>query len=211
MMSVALAATLVAGLAVAAAKSPGGAKACVNGRNQRRLLAGTSCPKGEQPTTLGQRGPRGPRGRAARPDHDYVAEATAQTSLPTTKNTVKTVARLDSLPPGSWVFTTEATVVNFGQADYFRCKIVVGKKQIASGASTVGTPAGAGARPGVPSGAATVANIGLIGTAVESKTFSAALRCWHDLKTPKKNAAPYIDPGAVMLGRPAGKITGATS
>jgi hypothetical protein len=198
----------LAGLATAATKPPAGAKACVDSTGDLRLLTGSTCPKGDQPITLGRRGPRGARGQAATPEHEYVRETRAQTPLAIKPNTVTAVIGLRSLPAGSWVFSSETTVVNFGQADYFRCKIVSGRKQIASGTSTVGNPGRASSKPAVPRAASTVASLGLIGTAVEPRRFTAFLACWHDLKT--KGPAAYIDPGAVLIAHPTGSISGRT-
>jgi hypothetical protein len=212
-IAVALLATLVTGLAAATTRDSGGAKACLNAKGELRLLTQSSCPKGEHPTTLGQRGPEGPRGpkgatgRSEPPEHDVVGETTNHTGLATSKNAVATVVALASVPAGSWLFSSEVTVVNFGRADYFRCKIVAGKGQIASAASTVGTPGATTA--GVPPASTTVANLSLIGAVSEPKPFTARLQCWHDLKT--KGQPPYIDPGAVMLARPTASISASTS
>jgi hypothetical protein len=212
-MAVVLAATLAAGVTTAAAKgSGGGARACVNPEGDLRLLSGSVCPRGDKLTTLGQRGAKGARGRSAKPEHDEVGQTTQQTHLAVTKNTVTKVVTLRSLPAGSWVFSSDVTVVNFGRADYFRCKIVAGTTQVASGASTVGTPAASGSVPGVPPGASTVAGISLIGTATSAKSFTVSLDCWHDLKVKLTHGAgpPYLDPDAVLLARPVGSITDIT-
>jgi hypothetical protein len=196
-IAVALCVTLIGGLAAAASRSGGGAKACVNKRGDLRLLTDAKCPAGDRLTRVG---------RATRAERDDVSEANGQTALATRRNAVKAIVGLESLPAGSWVLTSQLTVVNFGRADYFRCKIVIGAKQIASGASTVGTPRTG--TPGVPSAASSVAGISLIGAAGESKSFTALLECWHDLKT--KGATPYIDPGAVLLARPVGSLSART-
>jgi hypothetical protein len=209
-MAVVLAATLAAGVATAAARgSGGGVRACVNSEGDLRLLNGAVCPKGDKLTTLGQRGAKGAPGRAAKREHDDVGQTSQQTHLAVTKNTVTKIVTLRSLPAGSWVFSSDVTVVNFGRADYFRCKIVAGANQVASGASTVGTPRASGSVAGVPPGAATVAGISLIGSETSTKKFTASLDCWHDLKVKLTRGAgpPYLDPGAVLLARPVGSIT----
>ena len=96
-----------------------------------------------------------------------------------------------TIPPGTWVVTAKANPVNFGAADYVRCRILVGTTQKDAGATLLGN-----AQPG-PTGemGPSVAQIALQTaiTTVSSKVIK--LDCQHDFPTP----GIYVDPGARLM------------
>ena len=96
-----------------------------------------------------------------------------------------------TIPAGTWVVTAKANPVNFGAADYVRCRIVVGTTQKDAGATLLGNAA-----PG-PTGemGPSVAQIALQTaiTTTSSKVFK--LDCQHDFPTP----GIYVDPGARLM------------
>ena len=104
-----------------------------------------------------------------------------------------------TIPAGTWVVTAKANPVNFGAADYVRCRIVVGTTQKDAGATLLGNAA-----PG-PTGemGPSVAQIALQTaiTTTASKVFK--LDCQHDFPTP----GIYVDPGArIMVVRAPGPL-----
>ena len=96
-----------------------------------------------------------------------------------------------TIPAGTWVVTAKTNPVNFGQADYVRCRILVGTTQKDAGATLLGN-----AQPG-PTGemGPSVAQIYLTTaiTTVSSKLIK--LDCQHDFPTP----GIYVDPGARLM------------
>jgi hypothetical protein len=113
----------------------------------------------------------------------------------TSKNLTDTGASVGiisvTIPAGTWVVTAKANPVNFGAADYVRCRIVVGTTQKDAGATLLGNAA-----PG-PTGemGPSVAQI-YLHTAIEttsSKVFK--FDCQHDFPTP----GIYLDPGARLM------------
>jgi|SRR5688572_10577850 hypothetical protein len=96
-----------------------------------------------------------------------------------------------TIPAGTWVVTAKANPVNFGAADYVRCRIMVGTTQKDAGATLVGNAA-----PG-PTGemGPSVAQIALQ-TAITTTTSKVIkLDCQHDFPTP----GIYLDPGARLM------------
>ena len=93
-----------------------------------------------------------------------------------------------TIPAGTWVVNAKVNPVNFGAADYVRCRIVVGTSQKDAGATLLGNAA-----PG-PTGemGPSVAQIALqtVVTTTSAKVFM--LDCQHDFPTP----GIYVDPGA---------------
>ena len=93
-----------------------------------------------------------------------------------------------TVPAGSWVVNAKVNPVNFGAADYVRCRIMVGTTQKDAGATLLGNAA-----PG-PTGemGPSVAQIALqaVVTTTSSKVFK--VDCQHDFPTP----GIYVDPGA---------------
>ena len=96
-----------------------------------------------------------------------------------------------TIPAGTWVVTAKVNPVNFGAADYVRCRIMVGTTQKDAGATLLGNAA-----PG-PTGemGPSVAQIALqaVVTTMSSKVFK--LDCQHDFPTP----GIYVDPGAKIM------------
>ena len=93
-----------------------------------------------------------------------------------------------TVPAGKWVVNAKVNPVNFGAADYVRCRIMVGTSQKDAGATLLGNAA-----PG-PTGemGPSVAQIALqaVVTTTSSKDFK--VDCQHDFPTP----GIYVDPGA---------------
>ena len=93
-----------------------------------------------------------------------------------------------TVPAGTWVVNAKVNPVNFGAADYVRCRIMVGTTQKDAGATLLGNAA-----PG-PTGemGPSVAQIALqaVVTTTSSKVFK--VDCQHDFPTP----GIYVDPGA---------------
>ena len=93
-----------------------------------------------------------------------------------------------TIPAGKWVVNAKVNPVNFGAADYVRCRIIAGITQKDAGATLLGNAA-----PG-PTGemGPSVAQIALqaVVTTTSSKVFK--VDCQHDFPTP----GIYVDPGA---------------
>jgi len=96
-----------------------------------------------------------------------------------------------TLPAGTWLVTAKANPVNFGAADYVRCRIVVGGVQRDAAATLVGNAAPAPTGEMGPSVAEIVLQTAITTTA--SKTFK--LDCQHDFPYP----GIYVDPGASIM------------
>ena len=95
-----------------------------------------------------------------------------------------------TIPAGTWIVNAKVNPVNFGAADYVRCRILVGTTQKDAGATLLGNAA-----PG-PTGemGPSVAQIALQ-TAITTTTPKLfKLDCQHDFPTP----GIYVDPGARM-------------
>ena len=96
-----------------------------------------------------------------------------------------------TIPAGTWVVTAKANPVNFGAADYVRCRIVVGGVQRDAAATLIGNAAPGPTGETGPSVAAIALQAALTTTA--SKVFK--LDCLHDFPTP----GMYVDPGASIM------------
>ena len=104
-----------------------------------------------------------------------------------------------TIPAGTWVVTAKANPVNFGAADYVRCRIVVGGVQRDAAATLIGNAAPGPTGETGPSVAAIALQAALQTTA--SKVFK--LDCLHDSPTP----GMYVDPGAsIMIVKAPGPI-----
>ena len=120
----------------------------------------------------------------------YKRVTTASVDFPSTGGT-PVVLKSVVVPAGDWIVWAKANPVHFGNADYFRCQIMVGGIQRDAGATLLGN-----ALPG-PTGETgpSVATIALQ-TAVHTtapKTFK--LQCQHDFSQP----SGYVDPGASLI------------
>jgi|SRR4051794_33493751 Flp pilus assembly protein CpaB len=134
--------------------------------------------------------------------NDAVAETSSSVLLSQSGGTPVTVTSL-SLPAGSWVLSSQLSLVSWSPSDYARCQIVAGSNQIASGTTMIGDPDAPGAH-----GASTfVAGRGLIGAVRSTTPFVASLRCSHDSAM---TAPPYVDPGATLLAHKSGSLYGST-
>jgi hypothetical protein len=104
-----------------------------------------------------------------------------------------------SIPAGTWVVTAKANPVNFGPADYVRCRILVGSTQRDAAATLVGNAAPGPTGETGPSVAAIVLQTAI--TTTSSRTFK--LDCLHDFPY----AGIYVDPGAsIMIVRAPGPL-----
>ena len=109
--------------------------------------------------------------------------------------TIKQVA----IPAGTWVVTAKANPVNFGPADYVRCRLLVGSTQRDAAATLVGNAAPAPTGEMGPSVAEIVLQTAI--TTTSPKTFK--LDCQHDFPY----AGAYVDPGAsIMIVRAPGPL-----
>jgi len=127
----------------------------------------------------------------------YLRTTTASINLSSTGApvTIKSVA----IPAGTWVVTAKANPVNFGPADYVRCRILVGTTQKDAAATLVGNAAPGPTGEMGPSVAEIVLQTAITTTA--SKTFK--LDCQHDFPS----AGMYVDPGAsIMVVRAPGPL-----
>jgi len=95
------------------------------------------------------------------------------------------------IPAGTWVITAKANPVNFGAADYVRCRIMVGSTQKDAGSTLLGNAA-----PG-PTGETgpSVATIALQTAVTTTANRTVKLDCQHDFP----QAGEYVDPGASLL------------
>lgn len=104
-----------------------------------------------------------------------------------------------TIPAGIWVVTAKANPVNFGAADYVRCRILVGGTQKDAAATLVGNAAPAPTGEMGPSVAEIVLQTAIKTTS--SKSFT--LDCQHDFPSP----GMYVDPGAsIMIVRAPGPL-----
>ena len=93
-----------------------------------------------------------------------------------------------TVPAGTWVVNAKVNPVNFGAADYVRCRIMVGTSQKDAGATLLGNAA-----PG-PTGemGPSVAQIALQTVVTTTGPREFKVDCQHDFPTP----GIYVDPGA---------------
>jgi hypothetical protein len=119
----------------------------------------------------------------------YLRSTTASVNLSTDGSpvTIKSV----SIPAGTWIVTAKANPVNFGPADYVRCRILVGSTQKDAAATLVGNAAPGPTGEMGPSVAEIVLQTAI--TTTGSRTFK--LDCLHDFPS----AGMYVDPGASIL------------
>lgn len=104
-----------------------------------------------------------------------------------------------SVPAGTWIVTAKANPVNFGDADYVRCRILVGSVQKDAGATLVGN-----ANPGLTGELGpSVAEIMLQTAIITTTTKTFKLDCLHD----NAQTGEYVDPGAsIMVVRAPGPL-----
>ena len=104
-----------------------------------------------------------------------------------------------AIPAGTWIVTAKANPVNFGQADYVRCRLMVGSAQRDAAATLVGNAAPGPTGETGPSVAEIVLQTAI--TTTSAKTFK--LDCQHDFPS----AGMYVDPGAsIMIVRAPGPL-----
>ena len=104
-----------------------------------------------------------------------------------------------TIPAGTWLVTAKANPVNFGPADYVRCRIVIGSTQRDAAATLVGNAAPGPTGEMGPSVAEIVLQTAI--TTTSSRAFK--LDCQHDFPS----AGMYVDPGAsIMIVRAPGPL-----
>ena len=127
----------------------------------------------------------------------YLRATTASVNL--SNSGAPVTIRQVTVPAGTWLVTAKANPVNFGAADYVRCRILVGGVQRDAAATLIGN---AGPGPTGETGPS-VAEI-VLQTAIKttaSKVFK--LDCLHDFESP----GMYVDPGAsIMIVQAPGTI-----
>jgi hypothetical protein len=96
-----------------------------------------------------------------------------------------------TVPAGTWVVTAKANPVNFGAADYVRCRLMVGTTQKDAAATLIGNAAPGPTGETGPSVAEIVLQTAIKTTA--SRVFK--LDCQHDFPYP----GIYVDPGASLM------------
>jgi Collagen triple helix repeat (20 copies) len=161
---------------------------------------GPAGPPGQQ-GPAGPAGPPGPKGDPG-PSTAYFGQTNAPVFLPLAGGVGSEVTLVSfAVPPGSYVLSGKATLVDFGQAgDLFRCRL---RAATAGGAvaqldsSTTTVDAGK------------VQTVALIGAQTSSESLTFSLRCWHDSNLPAGGAGYYIDPSATLLAIQVGAF-GAT-
>jgi hypothetical protein len=119
----------------------------------------------------------------------FLRKTTASTNLSADGSPV--TLKQVTIPAGTWLVTAKANPVNFGPADYVRCRIVIGGVQRDAGATLVGNAAPGPTGEMGPSVAEIVLQTAITTTA--SKAFK--LDCQHDFPS----AGMYVDPGASIL------------
>ncbi|MBH1938120.1 hypothetical protein I5Q34_28305 [Streptomyces sp. AV19] len=136
----------------------------------------------------------GPAGRSvvAEPhlttSQDVVRQTSSAVLLSATGGAPTTVIS-ETVPAGSWVLSSNATLVSWEPSDYTRCTLYAGETVVGGATSMIGNAA-TGAGSGVY--AATVAAQGAFsGTGPTT----VSLRCGHDTTRAR---APYVDPGATL-------------
>lgn len=127
----------------------------------------------------------------------YLRTTTASINL--SNNGSPVTIKQVTIPAGIWVVTAKANPVNFGAADYVRCRILVGGTQKDAAATLVGNAAPAPTGEMGPSVAEIVLQTAIKTTS--SKSFT--LDCQHDFPSP----GMYVDPGAsIMIVRAPGPL-----
>lgn len=119
----------------------------------------------------------------------FLRKTTASTNLSADGSPV--TLKQVTIPAGTWLVTAKANPVNFGPADYVRCRIVIGGVQRDAGATLVGNAAPGPTGEMGPSVAEIVLQTAITTTA--SKPFK--LDCQHDFPS----AGMYVDPGASIM------------
>ncbi|WP_424886831.1 hypothetical protein [Streptomyces sp. XH2] len=102
---------------------------------------------------------------------------------------VPTTVISETVPAGSWVLSSNATLVSWEPSDYTRCTLYAGETAVGGATSMIGN-ASTGAGSGVY--AATVSAQGAFSSTGPT---TVSLRCGHDTN---RNRAPYVDPGATL-------------
>jgi hypothetical protein len=136
----------------------------------------------------GQQGPPGPVG----PSNAYARGTTDPVALPNAGGQEVSVVSF-ALPPGSYILMAKASAVDSTNvSDYLRCRLYAGATIVDPGSATKLGPDGGGY----------VQTVALFGAASSSTTFTASLRCWHDVSLPATCGGPgcyYVDAGAAVV------------
>ncbi len=119
----------------------------------------------------------------------FLRKTTASTSL-SADGSPRTIRQV-TIPAGTWLVTAKANPVNFGGADYVRCRILVGGSQQDAAATLVGNASAGPTGEVGPSVAEIVLQTAI--TTTSSKVFK--FDCLHDFPS----AGMYVDPGASLM------------
>ncbi|MCP2256445.1 hypothetical protein LX15_000128 [Streptoalloteichus tenebrarius] len=166
---------LVAGSAVVAtsASAAPATGSAVSGRQTTQAVNG---PVRESDLTTGQ---------------DVVRQTTSAVKLQSTGG-VQTTVLSTSLPAGSWVLSSNASLVSWGPSDYTRCTLFVNETVVGGAATMVGAPSPNGEQTGVY-----VATVSAHGAFTSGATTTVSLRCSHD-HTRAASETAYVDPSATL-------------
>jgi hypothetical protein len=127
----------------------------------------------------------------------FLRTTTASTEL--SDDGSPTLIKQVTIPAGTWVVTAKANPVNFGSADYVRCRLLVGGVMQDAAATLVGNAAGGPTGETGPSVAEIVLQTAI--TTTTPRVFK--LDCLHDFPY----AGLYVDPGAsIMIVRAPGPL-----
>lgn len=119
----------------------------------------------------------------------YFRATTASVNLSADGSPV--IVKQVTIPAGTWIATAKVNPVNFGNADYVRCRLLVGGVQKDAGATLVGNASPGPTGEVGPSVAEIVLQVAITTTA--SKAFK--LDCLHDFPSD----GMYVDPGASIV------------
>lgn len=146
---------------------------------KNRSLKAVDLASGAIQGARGARGPQGPAGPAGERGPADVVTANRNKIFMALGGPTSVDAVTITLPAGSWSVTGSASIVQFGQADFFRCSIAFGDDKGSSGSV---------ARVGTDAGATTAAILTVQEGRVLSAPTAVRLRCGHD------NGLPGGDP-----------------
>lgn len=121
---------------------------------------------------------------------DVVRQSASAVQLSTSGGASTTVVSA-ALGAGSWVLSSNATLVGWGPSDYTRCSLYSGNTVLGGATTMIGNPA-SGAGSGTY-----VATVSVHGSFTSSTSTTVELRCGHDTDR-AAGSAPYVDPQATL-------------
>jgi hypothetical protein len=135
-----------------------------------------------------------------RPPQDVVRQTSAAVSL-SPEGGVPTTVIAQSLPAGSWVLSSNATLVSWGPSDYTRCGLYAGDTPLGGATTMVGDPTS----PGGSGASVFVATLSVHGAFTSATDKKITLRCLHDSNRPPTGTA-YVDPGATVWAHKSDRL-----